>query len=93
MVCMGVCVCLWSAHTGTRLVTAVPWGRWHCWNAAVSFAQRVRCFMCVCLWSAHTGTRLVTAVPLGRWHYWNAAVSFAQYVRCFVGFSLPAAFR
>ena len=86
-------MCLWSAHTGTRLVTAVPWGRWHCWNAAVSFAQRVRCFVCVCLRSVHTGTRLVTAVPLGRWHYWNAAVSFAQYVRCFVGFSLPAAFR
>ena len=42
---LGVCVCLWSAHTGTRLVTAVPLGRWHYWNAAVSFAQYVRCFV------------------------------------------------
>ena len=59
------------------------------WNAAVGFAQNVRCLVCGCLWSAHTGTRLVTAVPLGRWHCWNAAVGFAQYVRCLVCVCVP----
>jgi hypothetical protein len=54
---LGVCACVW-AHTGTRLVTAVPLGRWHDWNAVVSFAQNVRCLVCVCLCLAHTGTRL-----------------------------------
>jgi len=43
----------------------VPLGRWHCWNAAVGFAQNVRCMVCGCLWSAHTGTRLVTGSALG----------------------------
>ena len=68
IICVAWCVWvrLWSAHTGTRLVTAVPLGRWHCWNAAVSFAQNVRCMVCVCLWSAHTGTRLVTGSALGQ---------------------------
>ena len=53
--------------TDTRLVTAVPLGCWHCWSAAVGFAQYVRCLVCVCvpMSGAHTGTCLVTAVPFG----------------------------
>ena len=89
---LGGGVCLWSAHTGTRLVTAVPLGRWHSWNAAVSFAQYVRCLVCVCAYGRRTPALAWSrAVPLGRWHCWNAAVSFAQHVRCLVCFSLPAA--
>jgi hypothetical protein len=34
---LSMCAYVW-AHTGTRLVTAVPFGRWHCWSAAVGFA-------------------------------------------------------
>jgi hypothetical protein len=84
-VLLGVCVCLWSAHTGTRLVTAVPSGCWHCWNAAVRFAQRVRCLVGVCAYGRRTPALAWSrAMPLGRWHCWNAAVGFAQYVRCLV---------
>jgi hypothetical protein len=79
------CVCLWSAHTGTRLVTVVPLDRWHGWNAAVRFAQRVRCLVGVCAYGRRTPALAWSrAMPLGRWHCWNAAVGFAQYVRCLV---------
>jgi hypothetical protein len=75
---MCVAWCVWvrlsSAHTGTRLVTAVPLGRWHCWNAAVSSAQYVRCLVCLSLPAAalSSDSEAGDSVPWHRtYRYWS----------------------
>ena len=47
MECYGRLASAYRSSVGSRLVTAVPLGCWHCGNAAVGFARNLRCLVCM----------------------------------------------
>jgi hypothetical protein len=68
--CVAWCVGAYGRRTPALVWSrAVPLGRWHCWNAAVGFAQNVRCLVGVCAYGRRT-----PALALSRQCRWAAGI-------------------